>query len=55
MHVGISSRKVDICFANSLKAVKGSLKFAISLHLLQCSTMAIMIPLDIYAFKNTSE
>lgn len=47
-----SSSKVDICFSNSLESVKKNLLFKIVLHFIQVSTMTIMIPLDIYVFKN---
>ena len=55
MEVGITDRKVDICFASALKAVRDNLKFALLLHSVQCATMAAMIPLDIYVFENANE
>ena len=55
MQIGINNRKVDICFASSLKKVRDNLKFAIGLHFIQCSTMAAMIPLDLYVFNNSTE
>jgi len=55
MEAPISNSKMDICFSNSLDSVKKNLFFKIVLHLLQFVTMAIMIPLDIYVFKNQTE
>lgn len=55
MNLGITNRKVDICFSRALESVKQKHRFFIALHLLQCATMAAMIPLDIYVFKTTAD
>lgn len=55
MLVGISNKPVDICFYNSLVAVKNSYNRQAALHLLQFIAMIIMIPMDVYVFKHSNE
>ena len=55
MHQGIVDKKMDICFANSLIAVKKAYRFTLFLHALQCCTMVCMLPLSLYVFKNEEE
>jgi len=46
---------MDKCFSNSLQSAKKGLLFKILLHLIQFVTIAIIIPLDKYLFKNQPE
>lgn len=55
MEVRITNTRLDICFANGLNSAKSSFVRQIVLHVVQFVAMIVMIPLDIYVFKHSSE